>query len=277
MTHFKVIATDLDGTLLNEAHQLTPRTERALKAAMRLGVQVIVATGKTPRGSTGPVRQLGLTTPGAYSQGLVLANADGSIRQQIEMDRTTARTVAAFAETRGFPLAAYSGPDILSARPSSLVDFMMAHHEPEPVWIGPLSAAVETRPVNKLVMQVRPEEMAAVRVALADHVDGQATLVPSGTQVLEVLPPGTSKGAGVARLLDELGIDPRHVIAFGDAENDIEMLRLAGLGVAMGNASQVVKDAADVVTASNEEDGVAQAVERFILQKAEGWPDELPA
>jgi len=64
MTHFKVIATDLDGTLLTTAHAITPRTERALKAAMRLGVQIIVATGKTPRGSEAPVRQLGLPTPG---------------------------------------------------------------------------------------------------------------------------------------------------------------------------------------------------------------------
>ena len=66
------------------------------------------------------------------------------------------------------------------------------------------------------------------------------------------------------------------MIAFGDAENDIEMLQMAGIGVAMGNASPVVKEAADFVTASNEEDGVARAVERFILQKADGWPDDPP-
>ena len=276
MTHIKLIATDLDGTLLNNAHQLTPGTERALKAAMRLGVQVIVATGKTPGGSIGPVRQLGLTTPGVYSQGLVLLNTDGSIRAQIEMDRATARAVAVFAETRGFPLAAYSGADILAARRSTLTEFMMAHQEPEPRWMDPLSAAIETRPINKLVMQVPPEEMAAIRAALAAHVDGQAALVPSMPHILEVMPPGRSKGEGVARLLAELGIDPQDVIAFGDAENDIEMLQMAGIGVAMGNASPVVKGAADFVTASNEEDGVARAVERFILQKAKGWPDEPP-
>ena len=208
MTHIKLIATDLDGTLLNDAHQLTPGTERALKAAMRLGVQVIVATGKTPGGSIGPVRQLGLTTPGVYSQGLVLLNADGSIRAQIEMDRATARAVTAFAEARGLPLAAYSGADILSARPSTLTEFMMAHQEPEPRWMDPLSAAIETRPINKLVMQVPPEEMTAIRAALADHVDGQAALVPSMPHVLEVLPPGTSKGEGAAPSAGRAGDRP---------------------------------------------------------------------
>lgn len=81
----------------------------------------------------------------------------------------------------------------------------------------------------------------------------------------QVLPLGASKGLGVGWLLDRLGVDPAAVLALGDGENDVEMLQLAGLGVAMGNAGPPALAAADAVTASNEEDGVARAIERYVL------------
>lgn len=82
---------------------------------------------------------------------------------------------------------------------------------------------------------------------------------------LQVLPLGASKGAGVAWLLDRLGVDPSAVLALGDGENDVEMLQLAGLGVAMGNAGPPALAAADAITATNNEDGVARAIEQFVL------------
>lgn len=82
---------------------------------------------------------------------------------------------------------------------------------------------------------------------------------------LQVLPLGASKGFGVGWLLDRLGVDPSAVLALGDGENDVEMLQLAGLGVAMGNAGPPALAAADAITASNDEDGVARAIERFVL------------
>jgi hypothetical protein len=89
--------------------------------------------------------------------------------------------------------------------------------------------------------------------------------------MLEVLPPNCSKGAALRILLKDLHISPDNVLAIGDAENDIEMIQLAGIGVAMGHAAQQVKDAADEVVGSNDEDGFAEAVERFVL------PPEAPA
>ncbi len=84
--------------------------------------------------------------------------------------------------------------------------------------------------------------------------------------MLEILPNGASKGAALKTLIKDLGVSSESVMAIGDAENDIEMIQLAGIGVAVGNAGQAVKDAADVVVASNDADGVAEAVERYVLQ-----------
>jgi len=144
-------------------------------------------------------------------------------------------------------------------------DFMVAHHEPLAELVGPLSAIAGRVPINKLNMHIDGGEIAAVRAELAARLGGRATLVQSLPVQLETLPPGASKGDGLRRLLADLGIDPRHVLAIGDGENDLEMLQLAGIGVAMANAPASVRAAADYVTASNDEDGVALAVERFVL------------
>ena len=92
-----------------------------------------------------------------------------------------------------------------------------------------------------------------------------AEVFTSQAHLLEALPPGSSKGAGLKWLLDDLGLDPAQVMAIGDGDNDIEMLQLVGLGVAMANATDALKQVADYVVNSNEADGVAEAIERFIL------------
>jgi Cof subfamily protein (haloacid dehalogenase superfamily) len=262
-----LIALDLDGTLLNSRHELSPRTERALKQAMAQGVQVILATGKTYSSAIELIERLGLTTPGVYGQGLTIVNGDGSLRYERTLDSEVARTVTAYAEAHGCHLIAVAegSTRILAEKPSTLTDFVVAYHEPDPELVGPLSRIVDRTPINKLVIEADPAAIPGIRADLAARLDGSAALVRSMPQLLEVLPRGASKGDGLRRLLADIGVDPRHVLAFGDAENDIEMLRLAGIGVAMDNASPGAKAAANYVTASNDDDGVAEAVERFVL------------
>jgi Cof subfamily protein (haloacid dehalogenase superfamily) len=263
----KLIATDLDGTLLNSEHEITPRTERALKAAIARGVPVILATGKTVHSRHKPIAQLGLNTPGVYSQGLVLINADGSVRYQRDLDNPTACRVVQFAEARGLNLAAIveGGNRLIAPERHSLTDFMVAHHEPEADYVGPLSAVIDHLPVTKVLVEIPPAQMADTYAELAGQLNGTAALVQSMPHLLEILPPGASKGDGLRRLLDDLGVDPAHVLACGDRDNDFEMLEMVGIGVAMANGSDRLKSIADYVTASNDEDGVGLAVEKFVL------------
>lgn len=263
----KLIATDLDGTLLNDEHVISPRNLHALKQAMARGVQVILATGKSYASAVEQIAQLGLTTPGVYTQGLVLCNHDGTIRHQRTLQPEIARSILEWTDGKGYSVTAYSGTRIMTEVLSPWMDILTAHHEPAPEVVGPLLAMVGTVPLNKILVMGEAERIRVVRQALGAQLNGAATLVQAMDNQVEILPKGESKGGGLKRLLDDLNIDPAQVIAFGDGENDVEMLQLAGIGIAMANGMQAAKDAADYVTLSNNEDGLAVGVEKYVLGK----------
>ncbi len=267
----QLLALDLDGTLLNDQHELSERTEKALKAAMAQGVQVVLATGKTRNSATGLIARLGCDTPGIYLQGLATYNGDGSLRYQSTLDPVIARQVITFAEDRGFSVVAYSGTRILVRSLSKGTEVLQKYGEPAPEVVGPLQNLLDSTPINKLMAIKMGDHRAvtALRWQLGMQLDGAARLVQAGIpDMLEILPPGASKGTALKTLLHELNIPAANVLAAGDGENDIEMVKLAGVGVAVGNASPELKAAADHVVASNNEDGVAEAIERFVLPPA---------
>lgn len=267
----QLIAVDLDGTLLNSRHELTPRTEAVLKAAMAQGVQVVLATGKTRASALSVIARLGLTTPGIFSQGLTVYNGDGTLRHQMALDPATARRVITFAEDRGFTVVAYAGTRLLARARSSHTAMLTEYGEPEPEPVGALQNVLDTVAVNKVVLidtsDVR--RVRALRWQLSMQLDGTARLMQANVpQMVEVLPAGASKGAALKALLRDLRIDPQHVLALGDGENDVEMVQMAGIGVAVGNADPHLKAVADHVVATSDADGVAEAVERFVLGSA---------
>lgn len=262
----QAIVIDMDGTLLNSHHQLSPRNEQALRRAIEQGITVIVATGKSRYSAVGIIEKLNLDTPGVYLQGLAIYNADGSIRHERTLDPAVVRQVIEQTADGGYTLAFYCRDEIHLGRcRERWQQKLVSYHEPEGVPVEDLEAFANQTPVNKAVIFCEEDVINDVRARIAAVVGDQAKLVQAVAEMLEVLPPGASKGEGVKRLLDDLSIDPAHVLALGDGENDIEMLRMAGIGAAMGNAVDAAKAAADVVVGTNDEDGVAQAVERFVL------------
>lgn len=271
-TQIQLIAVDLDGTLLNSRHELTERTEKALRAAIDKGVHVVLATGKTRASATSLIARLGLTSPGIFLQGLAVYNGDGSLRHQTLLDTAVARQVITFAEDRGFTVTAYSGTTMYVRARNADTAVLVEYGEPEPQAVGPLQNLLDKTPVNKLLALhiADRRRVAALRWQLGMQLGRAAKLTQAAIpEMLEIVPPGASKGAALKGLLKELNIPAENVLALGDAENDIEMLQLAGVGVAMANAQQMVKDAADHITASNDADGVAEAIERFVLRAEE--------
>ena len=260
----KLIALDMDGTLLNSQHQLSPRNEGALREAWAQGVQIAFATGKTQHSAVPIIRKLGLTTPGVYVQGLVIANADGSVRYERTLDSALAHEVAELATAAGCSMVAYAGRRLLTNVRDEYTDVFLKYHEPETEAFGTWARVLET-PVNKFIMVSTKARIDVLRPQVEAAVHGRATVVQALDYMLEVLPHGASKGDGVRRLLADLAIDPSEMLAVGDGENDVEMLQLAGVGVAMGNGMLAAKEAADYLTGTNDEDGVAQAIERFVL------------
>jgi Cof subfamily protein (haloacid dehalogenase superfamily) len=267
----RMIVLDVDGTLLNSEHALTARTAEAIKAAIAKDIHVVLATGKTRNSTTKLIDELGIRSPGIYLQGLAIYDEDGTIQHQWTLDPQLARQVITFAEDRGFTMVGFSESRILvrADDPQMKIGFSN-YHELAPEIVGPLQNVLGNTALNKLIAMGEPRAIKALRWQLSAQIGGAGRLMQAGVPwMVEILPPGGSKATALKQLLKDMKIKPENVLAAGDAENDIEMIQLAGVGVAMGQAAQDVKDAADYVTASNDEDGVGQAIERFVLTAAE--------
>jgi Cof subfamily protein (haloacid dehalogenase superfamily) len=275
----RVIALDVDGTLLDSKHALTPRVETALNLASAKGVQIVLATGKTRTSMLKIIEQLKIKSAGIYLQGLAIYDENGDLRHQQTLDPAIARQVITYGEDRGFVMVAYSGERILArVHNKEVEEGLTVHHELAPEVVGPLQNLLGNMSFNKLIACGDPKAIKALRWQLNVQLGGSVRLMQAGIPtMLEIMPPGGSKGAALRQLLKDMKVAPENVMAIGDAENDIEMIKLAGIGVAMGQSHQAVKDAADDVTGTNDEDGVAKAVEKFVLGEPVTPPPDAKA
>jgi len=257
------IVSDVDGTLLNSQHQLTPRTLSSLKQALNSGVYLILATGKT-YASTRIIRdQLGLNTPGVYVQGLVICDGNGVVLDQSLLHQVAIKQVEQIAQQYDLAVIAYGGTDLYISTMGKKSKILKAYHEPDPIQVDELT----DYPISKLLLAGEQSVLDQVRKERAAALMPNAVFVQAVPKALEVIPPNYSKGTGVAKLLTQLGRSSETMLAIGDGENDIELLKLAKIGVAMGNASDYVKEQANAITKDNNHDGVADAVEKFILKQ----------
>ena len=261
----RAIATDLDGTLLNDQHMLSPRTERALREAMARGVHVIFATGKTRFSSLRLISSLGLTSPGVYVQGSIAYKGDGTVLAQRVLPAALAVEGIKLGRAAGVMPFVISGTRNFTELDGWHVTRLRGFGEDVTIYpdLCELPAIV---PVHKVFFSAQePSVYKTFRPELTRIMAGQASIVQAVREVLEILPLGTTKGAGVRSALDFLGIAPEETLALGDGENDIEMVQQAGIGVAVGNAYHRLKDYADAVVATNQDDGASEAIERYVL------------
>ncbi|WP_102193356.1 Cof-type HAD-IIB family hydrolase [Microbacterium aurantiacum] len=265
----RLIATDLDGTLLDSASAVTPRTRAALDDARARGIHVIPVTARQPIGLRAIAADAGfegwaLCGNGAYATHL----GDGRMLFAEELPSETVRTLAEAlrASIPGLLFASVrEGGETFVAQHGYAEVAKLSDHKRDPRTMGgvPLDQVLAA-PSLKLV--IRHPELAPA--ALFDKlrslglVGFEATL--SGAPFVEVMAEGVTKATGLARLCEHLGISRADVVAFGDALNDVEMLRWAGHGVAMAGADLVVQYAADEIAASNDDDGLARVVERML-------------
>jgi len=260
----RLLALDVDGTLLRSDGTLTTRTRDALRAADRVGWHVALVTGRPLPYVLPLVRELavgefvvaangatvcevgtGAVLDQSSLPGHVVRLAVESARRSVPGLRLAATTLRGLHVEQGFDqLAPLSRADAI------VVDDATPHADDTVHSIVLYALGLDTRNVLARVAAVVPPDV---------HVS------PSGLPgSVELTAPGVHKGSGVARLCERLGVEQRDVVAFGDGLNDHEMLIWAGHGVAMGNADDATKAIAAEVTASNDDDGVASVVERLV-------------
>jgi Cof subfamily protein (haloacid dehalogenase superfamily) len=259
-----LVATDVDGTLLDPTDRVTPRTRGALERAAAAGVGLVLVTGRPPRWIPPVVAQVGVVA------GLAVC-ANGAVVYDAATDRiVSARTVdaATLAELAAIVAAllpeAGLAVELVHPVPSFVAEPSYRH-----AWVGSdheirPRAELVTRPAVKMLVRdtrMRSEEIVA---ALAPAVGSAVDLTfshPGG--LVEISAPGVTKAVGLAEVAAGAGVAASDIVAFGDMPNDLEMLRWAGHGVAMGNAHPELVAAAHEVTAHHDEDGVALVLERW--------------
>jgi len=266
-----LIASDVDGTLLDADEHVSPRTRAAVHAAVAGGAHFVLATGRPPRWVPQVAEALGIAPMAVCANGAVLYD---SATDRIVAARTlSAEVLAELAEvaTRLIPGAGLAVERVGRSAHDAATPQFISSPGYEHAWLNPDNTEVSltdllSAPAIKLLIRkpgARSGDMAAL---LAKHVGLQGDITYSTNNgLIEVMPLGISKATGVAEVAHPLGIAADDVVAFGDMPNDVPMIRWAGLGIAMGNADPEVMDAADEVTAPNTDDGLARVLERWWL------------
>ncbi|XP_042488025.1 endoribonuclease YBEY, chloroplastic-like [Macadamia integrifolia] len=271
---FSYIFCDMDGTLLNSRSQVSPTTAKALKEAVSRGIKVVIATGKTRAAVTHVLKMVDLAgkggiisefSPGVFLQGLLVYGRQGQEIFRRNLDPILCREAFMYSWEQEVPLIAFSQDRCLTLFDHPLVDCLHSvYHEPKAEVMPSVEHLLTAAEIQKLIFLDTAEGVAmTLRPYWSEATKGHGHVVQAVPDMLEIVPPGTSKGSGVRILLDHLGVTTKEVMAIGDGENDVEMLELASLGVALSNGSEKAKSVGNVIDCSNDEDGVADAIYRY--------------
>lgn len=264
---FRAIALDLDGTLTNHDKVVTPRTRQALLKAQELGTVIILASGRPTYGIVPVAECLELEKRGGYilsynGGNIVNAKTGEKLFSQFLPDAVIP-ILYKYAKEKSHALLGYAGNEIITEMPDdpyvkeeSRINKMNIRK------VDNLLDALEPHP-TKLLMTGDPTDMIKAEEELVEILGEKMDIFRSAPFFLELVPKGIDKAQSLLRLLSKINLTPADLMAFGDGYNDLSMLKLAGVGVAMANAAPEVRADADYVTLSNEEDGVAAALLHF--------------
>jgi HAD superfamily hydrolase (TIGR01484 family) len=250
MTLPALIASDVDGTLLDADENVSPRTRSAVRAAVDAGTRFVLATGRPPRWVHPVVDALGFAPMAVCANGAVIY--DPATDRILSVRTLSADQLGELAEiaTRVIPGAGLAVERVGRS----------AHDAATPQFVEDLLGA----PAIKLLIRKSDARSSDMAAELTKHVGLQGDITYSTNNgLIEIVPLGVSKATGVEEVARPYEITAEDVVAFGDMPNDIPLLRWAGLGVAMGNAHPEAIEAADEVTAPNTDDGLARVLERW--------------
>jgi Cof subfamily protein (haloacid dehalogenase superfamily) len=254
----RLLAIDLDGTLVNDRLEMDPRDVAAVKAASAAGVTVVLATGRMFKSSLRYAEPLGLRGPIINYQGAIVREiASGEIWHRCELTVPMQERVLELAEPKDWHVNAYVDERVYTARA-----------RPYEV-VGPLSKWIRQESTKMVLVDLDPNDVPARIVELTAWMGDVARVTRSLDWFVEVVNPQVSKARALAIVADRLGVAQADVCAIGDNLNDEDMVRWAGFGVAMGNAPEALKAVAKHVTGRIGDAGVAQVIERFVIGKEE--------
>lgn len=271
---YKLIAIDMDGTLLNTQDKISERNKKALLKAINNGIHVVIATGRIYKSALYYYKDLGLNSPIIACNGAVISSSNGEIIFEKLIDSSSLKELIQLAEENDMYYHFYDKDKFYYKTTKEefsnyyryyeenyikqdieLVSFKSPWDIVDPNSSKYYKAVFIDDDIDRLLdFRSKLKDIKGISVSKSWHNN------------IEVMNKEVSKGNAVKFLMDALNIDSSQVIAIGDNENDVSMFKVAGLSIAMANGDEIAKKQAHVITASNDEDGVAQAIERYVFK-----------
>lgn len=277
LPEIQILALDMDGTLLDSRSRVLPSSVAAIKAAIARGVTVMLATGKARPAAVRAMQAVDLagdglvvstSGPGVFLQGLAAYGRGGQLVAGSHVDGSVVRQAFEYAQRHSIPLCGFLGEECVTLEMTQeLEELHHRYYEPLARVAGSLEEVLCGPPLRKLLFMTHPRVVdGQLKPHWSSALEGTAAeTMQAVPEMLEVVPSGWHKARALSQVLSHLSVPPERFMAVGDGGNDLTMVELAGVGVAMGNAVPAVKAAASLVVASNNEGGVAEAIERLIL------------
>ena len=265
---YKMVVLDLDDTLLRDDLTISARTRDTLLKTQAQGVILVLASGRPTGAMRSYAEELELARHGGWIlsfNGAVITDcATGEVIFEQSLSPELVHEIHDLAATQGANILSYVDDRIVTPRADEWTAVEQRLTGMEVVEVADFKGAIRGPAVKAIVLD-EPARLREVADKIRPAVDGRLSMAISKPFFLEFTDRGIDKGHSLARLIAHLGIDPSEVVAIGDGQNDAGMIQLAGLGIGMANGAAEVRAIADHVTGSNMEDGVAQALERFVL------------
>jgi Cof subfamily protein (haloacid dehalogenase superfamily) len=266
-----MLALDLDDTLLRSDLTISFRTRNAIKRAEGAGIVVVLASGRIPAAMEQFARLLGMHKRPGYlicNNGTIIQESQtGKTIYDVRIPPRTALIAYDLADAEGFPVQIYENDVMYVSRSNEFADYDQRITGLRQVVVENFRAMVASG-CYKLLIPGDPMILRPLEDLLRAYIGQDITLFTSKPYFLEILPPKTDKGTALAWAAEKMGIPREAVLAIGDSMNDEAMLRWAGVGVAMINGDDRIKDIAAMVTdKSNDDDGIADLIERYLLGK----------
>jgi Cof subfamily protein (haloacid dehalogenase superfamily) len=263
---YRLIATDVDGTLLGTDSRMPELNMEALLECRKKGIEVILATGKTMASITGLVSKLGLTLPQITLNGSVTVSPDMKVISASRIDPDTYREVTRFIRESGYPqVVALDDGNLYAEELHPDLKYLYGIGE-EFIKVDSIDKQPFTGNTVDIYIPITSSD--PLDRALRQKYPQRLQFVRSGEYFFDILNREATKGNALLKIIDGLGISPGEVAVFGDSPNDLSMFAMAGLRVAVKNSYPEVLEKADIITEENYNSGLGKAVYRYILKES---------
>lgn len=263
---YKLVAIDMDGTLLTDDLTVTPGTIETIQKAVAKGAVVTIATGRMFASAKQYARQLQLNVPLITYQGAIVQDMEGTeVLYERPITEAISEQLVDIATKKGLHFQVYQDDQLYSAVENERLK-IYAEKVHVPYSIAPDLKTVIGKGFTKGLFIEEPEVLDELTIELREIFGNEVHIAKSRADFLEITHPEANKGDALLHLAKQLNIHPTEIIGIGDNFNDRELIEQAGLGVAMGNAVDEMKAIADYITLSNNDEGVKHVIEKFILE-----------